>query len=114
VKDAHDVLVSMGIIGVFIPFAMLFLAVIRLQRDPAGPHVTRLPGGAPVSIAIACVGLMTTLIALVLAALPAADEPNKTLAVVKILGGTAVLLLVGWMVKLLGTRAAARETAMAA
>jgi len=51
-------------------------------------------------------------IGLVLAALPAADEPNKTLAVVKILGGTAVLLLVGYVVKLLGSRAAAREAAL--
>jgi amino acid transporter len=114
VKGAYDVLVSMGIIGTFIPFAMLFLSVIRLQRDPAGPHVTRLPGGAPVSIAISCIGLITTLTALVLAALPAADEPNKTLAVVKIVGGTAVLLLIGWMVKTLGTRAAARGAAMSA
>jgi len=112
VKGAYDVLVSLGIIGLFIPYVALFLAVIRLQRDPAGPHVTRLPGGAPVSVAIACVGLTTTLIALVLAALPAADEPNKTLAVVKILGGTAVLLLVGYVVKLLGSRAAAREAAL--
>jgi hypothetical protein len=46
--------------------------------------------------------------------LPAADEPNKTLAVVKIVGGTAVLLLIGWMVKTLGTRAAARGAAMSA
>jgi amino acid transporter len=109
VKGAYDVLVSMGIIGAFIPFAMVFLSMIRLQRDPAGPEVTRLPGGSPVSIAVACVGLTTTCIAIVLAALPAVDEPNKTLAVVKIVGGTAVLLLVGWIVKLLGTRAAARD-----
>ena len=64
--------------------------------------------------AIACVGLATTLIAIVLASLPAADEPNKTLAVVKIVGGTAVLLLIGWIVKLLGTRAAARAAALPA
>jgi amino acid transporter len=112
VKGAYDVLVSMGIIRLFIPYVALFLSVIRLQRDPAGRHVTRLPGGAPVSIAIACIGLTTTLIALVLAALPAADEPNKTLAVIKIIGGTAVLLLAGWMVKLLGTRAATRQAAL--
>ncbi len=114
VKGAYDVLVSMGIIGLFLPYTALFLAVIRLQREPAGPEVTRLPGGAPVSIAIACVGLTTTLIGLVLAALPAADEPNKTLAVIKILGGTAVLLLVGWMVKWLGTRAAAHDATVPA
>ena len=108
VKGAYDVLVSMGIIAAFIPFAMVFLALIRLQREPAGPEVTRLPGGKATSIAVACVGLVTTCGAIVLAALPGADEPNKPLALVKIIGGTAVLLVVGWLIRLLGRRSAER------
>ncbi|HEY0595862.1 amino acid permease, partial [Sphingopyxis sp.] len=43
VKGAYDVLVSMGIIAAFVPFAMVFLSVIRLQREPADADVTRLP-----------------------------------------------------------------------
>lgn len=56
----------------------------------------------------ACVGLVTTLTALVLAAFPAPDEPNKVLAVIKILGLTTILLGSGTVVYLLGQRAARR------
>lgn len=111
VKGAYDVLVSMGIIAAFLPFGLVFLALIKFQREPAGPEVTRLPGGSVTSIAVACVGLATTCVAIVLAAMPAADEPNKPLALIKIVGGTAVLLLVGWAVQALGTRSAARAAA---
>ena len=107
-KGAYDVLVSMGIIAAFLPFALVFLAVIRLQGRPAEHGVTRLPGGRVTSILFACLGLATTLVALVLAAFPAPDEPNKLLAVIKILGLTAVLLGSGSVVYILGQRAARR------
>ena len=109
VKGAYDVLVSMGIIGAFIPFAMMFLALIRLQREPAGSEVTRLPGGRVTSTIVGVVGLTTTCVAIVLAAMPAADEPHKALAFAKIIGGTVVMLGVGWLVQALGTRAARRN-----
>ena len=108
VKGAYDVLVSMGIIASFLPFALVFLAVIRLQGQPAGAAVTRLPGGRFTSILFACIGLATTLAAVVLAAFPASDEPNKLLAVIKILGLTAVLLGSGTLVYVLGQRSARR------
>ena len=95
VKGAYDVLVSMGIITSFIPFVFVFLSLIALQREPAAPDAIRVPGGSRVAIALACVGLTTTLCAIGLALLPAADEPNKPLAVVKIVGLTGVLLGVG-------------------
>jgi amino acid transporter len=108
VKGAYDVLVSMGIIAAFLPFALVFLAVIRLQREPAGPEVFRLPGGRATSIAVACLGLFTTVVALVLAAFPAPDEANKALAVAKIVGMTVVLLGTGVLIYALGRRSAAR------
>lgn len=108
VKGAYDVLVSMGIIAAFLPFAGIFLSVIRLQREPAGAEVTRLPGGRTTSIAVACVGLATTLVALVLAAFPAPDEANKLLAIVKIIGMTAILLGTGALVYYFGRRSARR------
>jgi len=37
VGGAYDVLVSMGIVTYFIPFLFMFAAMIRLQREPAGP-----------------------------------------------------------------------------
>ncbi len=45
VKGAYDVLVSMSVITYFIPYLFLFAAMIRLQREPAGPDVIRVPGG---------------------------------------------------------------------
>ncbi len=108
VKGAYDVLVSMGIITTFLPFVTLFLALIRLQREPAPPGVTRLPGGPLVSIFVGCTGLVTTCLAIGLAAFPAPDEPNKELALFKILGMTILLLGGGWLVHRLGSRKAAR------
>ena len=110
VKGAYEVLVSMGIIAAFLPFALVFLAVIRLQGQPPGVKVTRLPGGRFTSILFASIGLATTVAGLVLAAFPAADEPNKLLAVIKILGLTAVLLGSGTLVYVNGRRAAPKVT----
>jgi glutamate:GABA antiporter len=96
VKGAYDVLVSMGIITVFIPFLMLFAAMIKLQARPAGPHVVRVPGGRPVAVALAGVGFLTTLAAIGLAVIPAPGEAHKALAVAKVVGLTAAMLAIGW------------------
>ncbi len=95
VRGAYEVLVSMGIIAAFLPFAGVFLAVIKVNRTDSDRTATRLPGGRVTSIALALIGLATTVIALVLAAVPAGDEANKPLAVMKIIGLTAVLLGLG-------------------
>jgi amino acid transporter len=95
VTGAYNVLVSMSVIAFFIPYMFMFAAMIKLQREPAGPDVIRVPGGAPVAIALAAVGFTTTTISVGLAMLPADDEPNKPLAVIKIIGLTAVMIGVG-------------------
>ena len=95
VKGAYDVMVSLGVITYFIPFQFLFAVMIKVQRDPAGPGVFRVPGGKPVAIMLAAVGFTVTTAAIVLSLIPAADEPNKVLAVVKIVGLTSLLLVVG-------------------
>lgn len=95
VRGAYDVLVSMAVISLFLPYLMLFAAMIRLQREPAGPGVRRVPGGKPVAIALASIGLISTSATIVLCIIPGADETNKPLAVVKVLGGTLVLIGAG-------------------
>ena len=95
VQGAYDLLVSMSIITYFIPFVFLFCAMIRLQREPTPPGVIRLPGGKPVAITLASIGLLTTLLTIVLSIVPASDEPHKALAVTKILGATALLVGAG-------------------
>ena len=92
VHGAYDALVSMGIIAYFIPFLFMFAAMIVLQREPAGPEVMRVPGGKPVAIALAATGFVVTAISIVLACIPPDEEPNKTLAVVKVVGSSAILV----------------------
>lgn len=93
VRSAYSVLVSMSIITYFIPFAFLFASMIRLQREPAVPGTIRVPGGRPVAIGLACLGLATTLLTIVLSVIPPDEEPNKPLAIAKVIGST--LFLVG-------------------
>jgi amino acid transporter len=104
VRGAYDVLVSMSIIGYFIPFLFLFASMIRLQRKPAGPDVIRVWGGRPVAIALATIGLMTTALTIVLSVIPGEDETNKPLAVAKVLISTAVLVGAGIVVFVIAER----------
>jgi len=95
VAGAYDVLVSMGIISYFLPLLYMFSAVIRLQREPAGPEVIRVPGGKPVAVFLAILGLLTTIVSSVLACIPPGNESNKLLAVIKIIGSSALTVAIG-------------------
>jgi amino acid transporter len=98
VKGAYDVLASMTVITYFIPYLYVFAAMIKLQAEPAGPEVIRVPGGKPMAILVAVTGLITTIFTILISVIPQPDEPNKLLAVIKVVGGSAVLLAVGaWL-----------------
>ena len=104
VHGAYDALVSMGIIAYFIPFLFMFAAMIILQREPAGPEVMRVPGGKPMAILLATTGFIVTAVSIVLACIPPDEEPHKMLAVVKVVGSSAVLVAAGALVYWLGQR----------
>jgi amino acid transporter len=104
VRGAYDVLVSMGIISNFIPFLLMFASMVVVQREPAGPDIMRVPGGSGVAITLAVLGFLTTVAAIVLAAIPAEDDPNKLLAVTKVVGLTLVLVAAGVGIYLAGRR----------
>jgi amino acid transporter len=104
VKGAYDFLVGMGVISYFLPFLYMFLAVIRLQRVPAGEGVMRIPGGKPVAILMALLGLATTAISSILACIPPDDEPNKVFAVIKLIASSACLVGIGAVVYWIGKR----------
>jgi hypothetical protein len=78
--------------------------MVMLQREPAGPDVIRVPGGPPVAVALAAVGFAVTALSIVLACVPPDEEPNKTLAVVKVVGASLVLVGIGAGVYLAGRR----------
>lgn len=109
VRGAYDVLVSMAVIAYFIPYVFLFAAMIKLQQRPAGPEVRRVPGGRRGAMALASVGLASTLLTIVLSTIPTGEETNKTLAVVKVVGGTAVLVGAGVLVFAAEKRRATRR-----
>jgi glutamate:GABA antiporter len=101
VRGAYGILVSMGIISYFLPYLFLFASMIRLQREPAGPEVRRVPGGKPVAITLASFGLVSTSLTIVLSVFPGSDEPHKALAVAKVVGGTAIMIGAGILLLLI-------------
>jgi amino acid transporter len=109
VKGAYDFLVGMGVISYFLPFLYMFTAVIRLQNEPAGQGVIRIPGGKPVAIAMALLGLATTTISSVLACIPPDDEPNKVFAVIKLLLSSGCLVAIGAVIYWIGKRRAQQQ-----
>jgi amino acid transporter len=103
VRGAYDVLVSMALITLFIPYLLLFAALIRLVRRGT---LTRLPlpGGAPVAITLAVIGFASTVLTIVLSTVPAPDDAHPTLDVAKILLSTLAIILAGLAVFAIGRR----------
>jgi amino acid transporter len=95
VKTAYDILVSLTIVTYFIPFIYLFLSMMKLQATPAPTDGFRVPGGRPVALALASIGLTMTILVLVLSFVPEPDDPTKALTLVKTLGSTAFMVVLG-------------------
>jgi glutamate:GABA antiporter len=108
VKGAYDVLVSMSVITYFIPYLYLFASMFKLQSEPAGAEVIRVPGGKPAAYLFSIVGFTTTVFTIALSVLPPPDEPNKPLAVFKIVGGCGALVLIGVWLYWVGRKRARR------
>lgn len=89
VQGAYDALVGIGVISYFIPYLLLFAAMIKLAR---GRVIARLLAG---------LGLVVTAISIALACVPPEDSDDPALAVIKVVGSSAALLAIGgllyWM-----------------
>jgi glutamate:GABA antiporter len=109
VKGAYDFLVGMGIISYFLPFLYMFSAVIRLQNEPVASGSMRIPGGKPIAIFLAVLGLLTTIISSILACIPPSDEPNKFFAVGKLLLSSACLVGFGAFIYWMGRKSHTRS-----
>ncbi len=104
VKGAYDALVGMAVIAYFIPFLLMFAALVRVQREPAGPDVLRTPGGRMGARIVGALGFTTTAISIGLALLPPADARDPALAVFKVAGSSALLVGLGALLYLRGRR----------
>jgi amino acid transporter len=102
VRSAYEILVSMTIITTLLPFLFIFAAMIRVQREPTAPGIRRVPGGSPAAIVLACIGFCSTAATIVLSAIPSSDEPHKSIALFKVIGGTAVMIAAGLAMFLIG------------
>ncbi len=95
VRGAYEALVSMSIIVNFVPFLFMFAAVFRFQREPLPAGAVPVPGGPVVARLLAVVGFVVTALAILLACVPGDAEPDKALAVMKIVGASSAILLLG-------------------
>jgi hypothetical protein len=64
------------------------------------------PGGKTIAKVVATVGFVTTTLTIALSLIPQPDEPNKPLALFKIIGGTGALVMVGAWIYFAGKRRA--------
>jgi len=97
------------VVTYFIPYLYLFAAMIKLQREAAGPDVIRVPGGTTVAKLVAAVGFLTTGLTIELSLIPQPDEPNKPLALFKVIGGCGALVGTGAWIYVAGKRRAVRS-----
>jgi hypothetical protein len=67
------------------------------------------PGGTTAAILVATVGFLTTTLTIALSLIPQPDEPNKPLALFKIVGGTGALVAIGAWIYWAGKRRAAKD-----
>ncbi|HTW61928.1 MAG TPA: APC family permease [Terracidiphilus sp.] len=95
VRGAYDVLVGMTVLMTFLPYLFIFGAMIRVQSRPVEQGVRRVPGGRLMAIVLGLVGLASTAVTIVLSTIPSEDDPHPALAVVKTVGGSAVLVGAG-------------------
>ena len=98
VRGAYDALVGLSVLTEFIPFLFLFGAMIRVQGRATEGDVRHVPGGQPVAIVLASLGLVCTVLTIMLSTIPAEDDPHPALAVVKVIGVTGVLIGAGVVV----------------
>ena len=91
-RVGYQLLVDMSVITYFIPYLFLFASMIRLQSRRAPAGALRVPGGKGNAIGLACMGLLSTVAAIVLSLFPAEDDPNPKATLIKVSGMTILLL----------------------
>ena len=106
VHGAYQLLVTMTIITNCIPYLFMFAALIYLQREPVEPGVVTIPGGKPVAITLAGLGMVTTTAVIVGSAIPDPGEANKLLAAAKVVLLSVLLIGAGALLYRLGRRRA--------
>ncbi len=95
VKGAYDFLVSMSVLSYTLPFVLLFLAYLRIQKTPPPAGAWRPWGGPIAARLIGLGGLLVTLSAIACTLVPSPDATDKVGAVVKLVLASGVLIATG-------------------
>lgn len=109
VAGAYHALMDMMIVATLLPWWLIFSAAIRLSAGHPVPGEARIPGGRATVIAMAAVGLLTSIAATGLSFLPPQDDPHPGVSVLKVVAMTAVLLGIGTLIFVTGRRRARRS-----
>jgi glutamate:GABA antiporter len=112
-KAAYEMLVSLGVISYFLPYLVMFAALIKLQREPAAPGVIRVPGGKSMAIVAGATGFATTLVSCVFAAIPPANEPHPARYVIKVAGLSLLLVASGMVTYVLRKQSVVKQADVA-
>jgi amino acid transporter len=94
-QSAYDFLVSMSVLSYTLPFLFLFAAYWRAQSTPAPEGAFLSPGGAGGRRAIAAIGFVTALSAILCSLAPSPDAVNQLSAALKLFGASAALIGAG-------------------
>jgi amino acid transporter len=113
VRGAYNVLIEMMIVSSLAPFLFLFGAAVKLSAGEGMVGRTGIPGGRATIVAVALIGIATTIASMAVSFVPPPDEEHPILAVVKIGGLTAVLLVGGAALYAAGSFRARRQVALA-
>jgi amino acid transporter len=114
VRQSYEVLVAAAVIAYFIPYAIMFAAMIKIQsfRRPEG--TLSVPGGSRMAILLAAIGLITTVASIVLAVVPGdsvVDPYERQMAVLKVVGISLVILATGVALFAIGEKRRRKLTA---
>jgi hypothetical protein len=82
----------MGVITYFVPYFVMFAALVKVQKEPLPADALRIPGGRAAAIAHALVGMTTLSVSILLALFPPGQGGAGAL---KVLGATGVVIGLG-------------------
>lgn len=97
VERAFLTLIDMSLLIYFVPYVYLFLCFVRHLRRTA-PAQTNVPGGRRLGMALGLCGLLTTLFAMAVAVVPPPDTPSPALFVLKVGGGSLLIVMVSGLI----------------
>ena len=81
----------MTVIAYFVPYLLMFAALIRAQGRPADPQVIRVPGGRLVAVFVGSLGVISTVISIVVAAMPPPGSDEPAIVALKVVGSSVLL-----------------------